>query len=202
MSTYRGSKVKLSRSLGIPLSPKASKILEKKSYPPGQHGPTKRVDGKMSDYKRQLLEKQRVRAQYNIGERQMVNYYKKASAKAGNTVDNLVQFLETRLDAVVVRGGLARSIYAARQFVSHGHILVNGKKVDIPSFQVKPNDVVTVREKSRRMPGFTDAVKMSNPPEYLELSKPNMSVTLTDMPTREQVPVIGEISLVIEFYSR
>ena len=202
MSTFRGSKVKRSRSLGVALTPKAQKVMDKKTYPPGQHGPTKRVDGKMSDYKRQLLEKQRVRAQYNISERQMVNYYKKASARAGITGDNLVQLLETRLDAVVLRGGLARSIFQARQAVSHGHILVNGKRVDIPSYQVKPNDVISVREKSRRVPMFTESVKAANPPEYLSLNKPNMAVTLVDIPTREQVPVMGEFSLVIEFYSR
>ncbi len=202
MAKFNGSKVKLSRGLGIALTPKAAKVMEKKSYPPGQHGPTKRVDGKMSDYKRQLLEKQRVRAQYNVSERQMENYYKKAAAKAGNTVDNLMQFLETRLDAVVLRGGLARTIYAARQFVAHGHIVVNGKRVNVPSFQVKPNDVVTVRDKSKRIPGFADALKSANPPDYLSLSKPNLSVTLLDLPTRDMVPVIGEVSQVIEFYSR
>lgn len=202
MAKYNGPKVKLSRSLGIPLTSKASKYMDKKSYPPGQHGPGKRINGKMSDYKRQLLEKQRVRAQYNVSERQMVNYYKKAAAKAGNTADNLIQFLETRLDAMVLRGGLAKTIYQARQLVSHGHILVNSKRVDVPSYQVKPNDVISVREKSRRMPAFQDALKSANPPEYLSLSKPNMSMTLLDMPTRDQVPVVGEISLVIEYYSR
>lgn len=199
---YNGPKVRLSRQLGVALSPKAAKYLESKPYPPGQHGPGRRPNTKMSDYKRQLLEKQRVRAQYNISEKQMLNYYKKATRKTGNTSDNLVHLLETRLDAVVVRGGLARSIYAARQYVGHGHILVNGRRVNIPSYSVRPGDVIQVREKSRKLPCFQEAVKSSTPPAYLNLSKPDMSVTLEELPPREEIPIIGELSLVIEFYSR
>ena len=199
---YNGPKVKLSRQLGTPLSPKAARLMEKKPYPPGQHGPSKRVDGKMSDYKRQLLEKQRLRAQYNISEKQLLNYYKKATRKSGNTSDNLIQSLESRLDAIVLRGGLARTIYAARQFVSHGHILVNGQPVNVPSYRVRVNDVVSVREKSRRIPGFADSVKAASPPEYLSISKPDLAVTFLDMPARDVVPVVCEMSLVIEYYSR
>ena len=117
-------------------------------------------------------------------------------------VDNLIQMLESRLDSIVHRGGLARTIYAARQFVGHGHIQVNGKPVDIPSYRVRPNDVITVRPKSRRIPGFAEAVKLSDPPEYLTLSKPDMSITVEDLPIRDQVPVVCEVSLVIEYYSR
>ena len=198
---FNGSKVKLSRQLGVALTPKAAQIMENKAYPPGQHGPSKR-QGKMSDYKRQLLEKQRLRAQYNIHERQLLNYYKKAARKTGNTSDNLIQMLERRLDAVVLRGGLARTIYAARQFVGHGHIWVNGKPVDIPSYLVKEGDVIQVKERSRRMDAFQDAVKNANPPEYLSISKPEMAVTFIDYPNRDQVPVICELSLVVEYYSR
>lgn len=156
----------------------------------------------MSDYKRQLLEKQRLKAQYNISEKQLLNYYKKASRKSGNTSDNLIQMLESRLDAVVVRGGLARTIYAARQLVSHGHIQINDKPVNIPSYNVKTNDVVSVRQKSRRIPGFADAVKSASPPEYLSLSKPELSITVLESPARQAVPVVCEMSLVIEYYSR
>ena len=108
---YNGPKVKLSRKLGVALTPKAGKYMEKKPYGPGQHGPTKFRRDKMSDYKRQLVEKQRLRAQYNIHERQMRNYYKKAAQKSGSTSENLIQMLESRLDAVVLRGGLARTIF-------------------------------------------------------------------------------------------
>jgi len=199
---FNGSKVKLSRQLGIPLTPKAARVMEKKPYVPGQHGPTKRTGGKMSDYKRQLLEKQKLRAQYNIHEKQLLNYYKKSAMRAGNTSDNLVGMLERRLDAVVLRGGLAKTIYASRQYVGHGHITVNGKKVDIPSYLVKPGDVVSVKQKSRKLECFQDAIKNATPPDYLDVSKPDMSITFTEVPVRDDVPVVCEISLVIEFYSR
>lgn len=143
---YTGPKVKLSRKLGFSLTPKARKYMDRKPYPPGQHGPIKRR-AKLSDYGRQLLEKQRLRLQYNVHERQMRNYFREASRLAGNTGDNLIQLLESRLDALVYRAGFAPTIYAARQYVRHGHIEVNGKKVDIPSYRVKPNDVIQVREK-------------------------------------------------------
>ncbi len=111
---YTRPKVKLSRQLGIPLTPKAIRFMERRSYPPGEHGETKRRSAKMSDYKRQLLEKQRLHAQYNIHERQLRNYVKKATNKKGNAAENLIQILETRLDSIVLRAGLARTIYAAR----------------------------------------------------------------------------------------
>lgn len=201
--SHTGPKVKLSRRLGIPLTPKAAKVMDRKPFPPGQHGRSQQfARGRMSDYKRQLLEKQRLRAQYNISERQMRNYFRKAERAVGNTADLLIQLLESRLDAVVYRGGLAPTIYAARQFVSHGHILVNGKRVNIPSYQVKVGDVVSVRQKSRQLPVIVDAIDSAVPPSYLELSPDDMSVKFLYLPNREEVPVIAEVSLVIEFYSR
>lgn len=200
---YTGPKVKLSRRLGIPLTPKAIKVMERKPYPPGMHGRVRQFKRQESDFYRQLLEKQRLRLQYNISERQMRNYFKKATARYGNTVDNLIQMLETRLDAVVLRGGLATTIYAARQFVSHGHILVNGKRVNIPSYNLKVGDVVSVREKSRKIPAFNEAMEaIIAPPPYLERSKEDMSIKLLYLPKREEVPVTCEVSLVIEYYSR
>lgn len=200
---YVGPKVKLSRQLGIPLTSKSAEIMERKSYPPGQHGRYQQFKRKESDYKRQLVEKQRLRCQYNIHERQLRNYYKKATAKGGNAVDNLVQLLETRLDAVVARSGLARTIYAARQYVSHGHIEVNGKRVNIPSYNISVGDIVTIREKSRKIPCFTDALEATSaPPEYLDRSAQDMTVRLVDLPRRDDVPIAGELSLVIEYYSR
>jgi small subunit ribosomal protein S4 len=199
---YNGPKVKLSRQLGIPLTPKASKVMERKPHPPGAHGLSRNRRQKISDYKRQLVEKQRLRWQYNISEKQMLNYYKKSSQKAGNTADNLAAMLESRLDAVVFRGGLTRTIYASRQFVTHGHIEVNGKRVDIPSYQVKVNDVVSVRQKSRKIDAFNDAVKSARPPEYMSISKPELSISLLSLPDRERIPVICEFPLVIEYYSR
>ncbi len=203
MSKFTGSKVKLSRSLGIPLTPKAAKYMEKRPYGPGEHGPphlSRRT--KMSPYKQQLLEKQRLRSQYNIHERQMVNYYKKAARRVGNTGDNLIALLETRLDALVLRGGLAPSIYAARQYVNHGHIDVNGKRVDIPSCAVKEGDVISVREKSRKMVGFQAVPYGSNHPEYISFDKASLSVKFIRTPERDEVPVVCEVPLVVEFYSK
>jgi small subunit ribosomal protein S4 len=200
---YTGPKVRLSRRLGHALTPRAAKVMDKHGTPPGQHGGShQRGRAKMSDYKRQLIQKQLLRAQYNVHERQLSNYYKKATKKSGNMIDNFVAMLETRLDAVVNRGGLTRTIYAARQVVSHGHIQVNGKRVNIASFNVKIGDVVSVREKSRKIQLFWDSVKPAQPPEYLELSKPELTVELKALPIRDEVPIICEVPRVIEYYSR
>lgn len=200
---FRGSKVKLSRALGTSLTPKADRFMDRKPYPPGQHGKMQQIRRrKMSPYKTQLMEKQRLRAQYNIHERQMRNYYKKASRK-GDMINSLVQLLESRLDAVVLRGGLARTIFAARQYVNHGHIQVNGRKVDVPSCQIRPEDVVTVKNASRNLECFQFAQESAGViPPYLERDKKNFSVKFLYDPPREEVPVICEVPLVIEFYSR
>ncbi|MDJ0754788.1 MAG: 30S ribosomal protein S4 [Ardenticatenaceae bacterium] len=200
---YTGPKVRLSRRLGIPLTAKAARIMEKRSYPPGQHGPAKQYRrGRISAYERQLLEKQRLRSQYNIHERQMRNYYRKSAKKEGNTVDILVQMLESRLDAAVLRAGLAPTIYAARQYVNHGHLQVNGKKVNIPSYQLKVGDVVDVRPKSQRMSMFQDVIENAYPPDYIALDKGKMSFALLYLPRREEVPIVCEVAQVIEYYSR
>ncbi len=199
---YTGPKVKLSRKLGIALTPKAQKYMERKPYPPGQHGPEKRR-AKLSDYGRQLLEKQRLRFQYAIHERQLRRYYEESSRMAGNTADNLIQLLERRLDTLVLRAGFARTIYAARQYVRHGHIEVNGKKVDIPSYRVNVGDVIRVREKSRRIPDIQESLRqLVQPPPYVEVSKADFSARLLYIPPREEIPVICEVPMVVEFYSR
>jgi len=198
---YTGPKVRLSRKLGINITRKAGKIATKRPNPPGQHGPNKRRS-KLSDFGRQLLEKQRIRLQYNISERQMGNYYDKATKIHGNTAENLIMLLETRLDAFIYRSGLASSIYAARQHVSHGHIYVNGRKMDVPSYQVQVNDIISVKEKSRNLECFTEAVRNTQPPAYIELTKVDLSAKLLYPPTREEIPTIGELSLVVEYYSR
>lgn len=198
---YTGPKVKISRKLGLEITPKARKVTSKKPYPPGQHGPSRRR-GKQSDYGRQLIEKQRLRLQYNISETQMSNYYKKAAKLIGNTGDLLVQLIESRLDSIVYRSGIAPTIYSARQYVSHGHIQVNGKKVNIPSYQLKPNDLVSVREKSRNLIGVQESIRNAGSPPYIELSKADFSARFLYAPPREEVPVICEVPLVVEFYSR
>lgn len=198
---YTGPKVKISRKLGLEITPKARKITSKKPYPPGQHGPSKRR-GKQSDYGRQLIEKQRLRMQYNISEKQMSNYYKKATKLIGNTGDLLVQLIESRLDSIVYRAGIAPTIYSARQYVSHGHIQVNGKKVNIPSYQLKPNDLVSVREKSKNLIGVQESIRNAGTPPYIELSKADFSARFLYIPPKEEVPVICDVPLVVEFYSR
>ncbi|MBX3015557.1 MAG: 30S ribosomal protein S4 [Caldilineaceae bacterium] len=199
---YTGPKVKISRALGIPLTPKAAQVMEKKPQPPGQHGRTQTMRRKLSDYKRQLMEKQKLRAQYNIHERQMRNYYQKALREKGNTGENLLRLLEMRLDAVVLRGGLARTIYAARQYVSHQHLLVNGQRVDIASYGLKVGDVITVKPKSQKLDCFRDAVESAHPVPYLTLDKNTLTITVTALPTPGDVPIICDLPQVIEFYSR
>lgn len=198
---YTGPKVKLSRKLGIELTQKAAKYMAKKGYPPGQHGNSKRRP-KHSDYGKQLLEKQRIRLQYNVSEKQMRNYYKRAAKLTGNTGDILIQFLETRLDALVYRAGLARTIYMARQLVNHGHIMVNGSRVTIPSYRVKVNDIISVKQKSQKNEVIKDSIRSASPPQYIEISKADFSAKLLHIPERDEIPVICEISLVVEYYSR
>ncbi len=199
---YTGPKVKLSRKLDLRLTPKATKVAEKKPYPPGQHGNNKRKRAKQSDYGRQLFEKQKLRLQYNISERQMENYYKKACKVIGNTGEIYVQLLEVRLDALVYRSGFARTMYAARQAVQHGHILVNGKKVNIPSYNVKINDIISLKEKSKKIEAFQESIRNSSAPAYLEVSKAEFVSKLSYIPTRDEIPVICEVPLVVEYYSR
>jgi small subunit ribosomal protein S4 len=204
----KGPKVKLSRRLGIPLTPKASRVMGRKPYPPGLHGRHRRLGRvRMSDYKRQLLEKQKLSAQYNVTEQQLRNYFEKAIRRAQRTpditsADVLVQLLETRLDAVVMRSGLARTIYAACQYVSHGHILVNGRRVNLPAYQVQVGDVVSVRPESRRISALTETLEGASPPPYLQLSRDDMSVRLVYLPRRDEIPALGELRLVLEYYSR
>lgn len=196
----RGPKVKIARALGIALTPKAARIMERRPNPPGQHGAATRR--KVSEYKKQLVEKQRLRAQYNVSERQLRNTFAQAIRQTGNTGVRLLQLLEMRLDAVVVRGGFVRTIYAARQAVAHGHFLVNGKKVDRPSYRVQPGDVVTLADRSKEMIAFTAPLENARPPAYLQLDRDKRSVRVNEIPERDQIPVQCEPSLIVEFYSR
>jgi small subunit ribosomal protein S4 len=198
------SRTKLSRRLGLALTPKARKIMEDKSYPPGEHGPSRGRRSKPSDYKLQLLEKQRLRAQYGLDERQMSAYVHQAIRKQGNPADNLVRLLESRLDALVFRAGFARTMEAARQYVSHRHITVDGKPVSLPANGVKTGQIVEVKQKSRSLPVFISArEEMVGPtPVYLKRDAETMAVQMLYPPQREEVPVSCEMKLVIEYYSR
>ncbi len=199
--SYKGPKAKISRRLGIAISPKAQKYVERRPTPPGMHGKSRRPK-KKSDYGRQLTEKQRLRFQYNLRERQLRNYYIKATRKTGNPADILLQSLECRLDALTLRAGFARSIHAARQLVGHGHINVNGRKVDVPSYACREGDVISVREKSRKIDAISFAMQSATFPPYLNVDIEDMSAKLIAVPKPEEIPVICEISLVVEFYSR
>lgn len=199
---YTGPKVRLSRQVGIALTPKAAKVMTKRSSPPGQHGKSYK-SRETSDYKRQLTQKQLLRYQYNIHEKQMKRYYQIASRGHGNPAEKLIQLLETRFDALVLHAGFAPTIYAARQYVSHGHLTVNGKRVNIPSYSVQPGDVIAVREKSRNMLCFENTGSaVSNAPQYLERMPADKAFRLTRLPALSETPVICEIQRVIEFYSR
>lgn len=199
-----GPKVRISRYLGIAITKKAAKVMEKKSHPPGQAAGSKKFRGKMSVYKTQLLEKQKVRAQYNISEKQMRSNYQEAVRQKGNTVEILVQLLERRLDAFVYRAGFAPTIYAARQAVSHAHFEVNGKKVNIPSYQLSLNDVISVRTKSKNKDFLLKSLADGSIviPSYVERDTVKLEARLSYFPTRAEVPTIGDVPLIIEFYSR
>lgn len=201
---YTGPKTRLARQLGVALTMKTARHLERRPYPPGQHG-LRKASGraKITGFKLQLLEKQRLRAQYNVSERQLVNYFQHASLSSTNTGESLIQLLETRLDAVIYRGGFARSIYAARQYVRHGHVEVNGRRVTIPSCRVEPGDAVAIRESSRSIPCFVEVKDLALPvPPYLTRDVDTLTVRLMAVPRREDVPVICDVAQVIEYYSR
>jgi small subunit ribosomal protein S4 len=196
-------KAKLSRALGIPLTPKCVKYFEKRPFPPGMHGRGRR---KASDYQVRLLEKQRLRHQYNISEAQMRKAYEDAHRAEGKTGETMVTLLERRLDAVVHRAGLARTIYQARQLVAHGHFTVDGKKVDRPGFRLKPGQVVEVRESSRPKPPFQIAAAgahLDGPTApYLSTAVEDLRTTLLRAPERKEIPVHCDEQLVVEFYAR
>ena len=196
-------KAKLSRALGIPLTPKCVKYFEKRPFPPGVHGRSRR---KASDYQVRLLEKQRLRHQYNISEAQMRKAYEDAHRAEGKTGETMVTLLERRLDAVVHRAGLARTIYQARQLVAHGHFTVDGTKVDRPSYRLKPGQVVEVRESSRDKTPFQVAAAGAHvdgpTPPYLSTVLEELRTTVIREPLRTEIPVICDEQLVVEFYAR
>jgi len=199
------SKTRLSRSLGIALTPKAAKYMEKRPYGPGQHGRTKRKSD--SDYAVRLREKQRLRAQYGIREAQLRKTFQEAKRTDGLTGETLVELLEMRLDALVLRAGFARTMAQARQLVVHRHILVDGQRVDRPSFRVKPGQMIHVHEKSERTEPFQVAAAGGHAdvlpavPEYLSVELDKLHATLVRKPERAEVPVTCDVQLVVEYYA-
>ena len=204
MSKRNQSKYKINRRLGVNLWGRPKSPFNKREYGPGEHGQRRR---KPSDFGLQLAAKQKLKGYYgNIGEKQFRRYYKVADQKRGDTSENLIEILERRLDAVVYRAKFVPTVFSARQFVNHGHIKVNGRRVNIPSYLVKDGDVIEVREKSREIPMVILA--MDSPereiPDYISVDPRKMTATYVRGPKLEDVPypVQMEPNLVIEFYSR
>ena len=207
MSSSRSRRqVRLSRALGIPLTPKAVRYFERRAYGPGEHGRARRRTE--SDYAVRLKEKQRLRAQYGIREAQLRRAFEEARRTAGLTGENLVELLEMRIDALVLRAGIARTIQQARQFVVHRHILVDGKIVDRPSFRVNPGQTLQVKPKSQTTVPFEIAAQgihrdvLPQVPDYLDVDLERLKATLVRRPKRAEVPVTCDVQMVVEHYSR
>ncbi|MGV3464777.1 MAG: 30S ribosomal protein S4 [Heyndrickxia sp.] len=200
MARYTGPSWKLSRRLGISLSG-TGKELEKRPYAPGQHGPNQRK--KLSEYGLQLQEKQKLRHMYGVNERQFHNTFVRAGKMPGKHGENFMILLESRLDNLVYRLGLARTRRQARQLVNHGHILVNGKRVDIPSYRVLPGQTISVREKSRNLSIIKEAIEVTNyVPEYVTFDADKLEGTFSRLPERSELPAEINESFIVEFYSR
>ena len=199
------SKYKINRRLGENLWGRPKSPVNTRDYGPGQHG--QRRSRKPSDFGTQLMAKQKLKGYYgNITEKQFRRYYKEAVRRRGDTSENLIGILERRLDAVIYRMKFVPTVFSARQFVNHGHVKVNGKRVNIPSYQVKEGDVVEVREKSRQLPLVLLAIESAerDVPDYIEVNLKKMQGTFRQTPKLGDVPypVTMEPNLVIEFYSR
>jgi small subunit ribosomal protein S4 len=206
MTKRLNSKHKVDRRLKVNLWGRPKSPFNSRAYGPGQHGQTS-SKRKQSDYGIQLQAKQKLKAYYgNINERQFRNLYKKASMLKGDTSENLIGLLERRLDAIVYRAKLSTTIFSARQLINHGHVKVNGKKVNISSYQLKEEETIEIREKSKQLV-FIDvalANKEREVPEYLQVDEKNKKVKFVRTPKLEEVPypIVMEPNLVIEYYSR
>ena len=200
MARNTGPVWKTARRLGFSIL-ETGEELQRRAYAPGQHGPTKRV--KLTNYGQQLHEKQKIRFMYGVNERQFYNTFVKASKMKGVTGENFLAMLESRLDNVVYRLGFARTRRAARQLVNHGHILVNGSKVDIPSYNVKPGAVIEIKEKSKNMKAINEALEATlNTVAFVELDKEAKKGTFLRLPERNELNTEINELLVVEFYNR
>lgn len=208
MARYRGPVERLERRLGVDLGLKGERrlsgksALEKRPYAPGQHGQRR---AKISEYGLQLQEKQKAKFMYGVSEKQFRSLYKEANSKDGNTGAILIQLLEQRLDNVVYRMGFATTRASARQFVNHGHILVDGKRVDIPSFRVKAGQKIEIREKSKTNPQILRAIELTNQTgivEWVDIDKEKLFGLFTRVPQREEISIPVEERLIVELYSK
>lgn len=202
MARYTGPKSKIARRFREPIFG-PDKALEKKNYPPGMHGTSKRR-GKQSEYAVQLMEKQKVKYTYGVLERQFENLFHKASAKQGITGETLLKLLEARLDNAVYRLGIAPTRSAARQLVSHKHITVNNEPVNIPSYSLRAGDVIAVREKSKSLEAITNTVsgRRINKFSWLEWDPNNLSGKFLNYPSRDEIPENIKENLIVELYSK
>jgi small subunit ribosomal protein S4 len=209
MAVYQDARCRMCRRAGMKLFLKGARCytdkcaIERRAYAPGEHGKSRRI--KETNYGVQLREKQKARRMYGVLERQFRNYFEKAAEAKGVTGEVLLQMLERRLDNVVYRLGFAVNRSQARQLVRHGHFIVNGRKVDIPSFLVKPGDEVQVREKSRTLSTITNSLesrKGQSAPEWLELSPERMAGRVRNVPTRGSIPTPVNEQLIVELYSK
>ena len=202
MARYTGPRTRISRRFGVPMFG-PDKYLERRNYGPGVHGPKSRR--KHTDYGLGLIEKQKLRYYYGLMERQFRGVYERALRRRGVTGEQMLQILETRLDNVVYHLGFGTTRAAARQMVCHGHVRVNGRKVSIPSYGLKVNDVVEVRDKSVSRQMATKCLEMSTSrvvPDWLTLSKEQFKGTVVRIPTRDEIHPIANEQAVVEFYSR
>jgi len=202
MARFRGPRLKVVRRFGQHLPGLTRKSAENRPYPPGQHGLGRRP--KPSDYRIRLEEKQKLRMNYGLSERQLRKYFRNAVAHKGDTGLMLLQMLESRLDNVVFRAGFAPTIPAARQLVHHGHITVDGKRVNVPSYILKANEVVGIREKSKAIPTVAESFPAPTleVPSYLSRDDGKMEATFAGSPTRDDIPLDIQENLIIEHYSR
>jgi len=201
MARYIGPKTKIARKFGDPIFG-PDKYLQKKNYPPGQHGVSKRR-GKKSEYAIQLSEKQKAKYTYGILEKQFSNLFKKASKSKMVTGEALLVFCESRLDNTVYRFGMSNTRSGARQLVSHKHITVNGSVVNIPSFSLKPGDIVSIREKSKSLECITNSLSVNKDVvEWLEWNPDNLTGKYLNFPERSQIPENIQEQLIVELYSK
>ena len=205
MTKRASAKYKIDRRHGQNIWGRPKSPVNRREYGPGQHG--QRRKGKLSDFGVQLRAKQKLKGYYgNISEKQFKNIYYEAIRRAGDTSEHLVGLLESRLDAIVYRAKFVPTVFAARQFVNHGHVKVNGRRVNIPSYRCKPGDVIELREKSRQLALVLEATQLAerDVPEYIEADHNKMVAKYTRMPGLSEVPyaVQMEPNLVVEFYSR
>lgn len=202
MARYKGPRVRISRRFGIPMFG-PTKYLERRNYPPGVHGPKSRR--KLTDYGMGLVEKQKLRYYYGLLERQFRGVYEKALRRRGVTGEHMLQILETRLDNVVFHLGFGTTRAAARQMVAHGHVQVNGRKVSIPSYALKVNDAITVKNTTVSRQMATKAMELSTSravPDWLSLNKEEFKGVVMRIPTRDEINPIANEQAVVEFYSR